>query len=204
MAAPLCCAAEDREGSSSPEVPNARISAATPANRPLLPGRIDSQNSRFTSARSEELLELRQIFDNAKDSSPKHASPIKTQLTRFARPSLHRLDRVKSVHALIKRKISRDLSKADSLSPLKSRSPNEKDKTADTDTVIKVPRDVPNSQVKITKEDLRKDLLSDKKAEDGGYDSDAQVMDDIARKVGRSPSKRPSIHSVNWTPSAGR
>jgi hypothetical protein len=52
---------------------------------------------------------------------------------------------------------------------------------------------------------LRKDLLSDKKPEEGGYDSDAEMLDDIAKNIGKkSPGKRPSIHSIDWNHSTGR
>jgi hypothetical protein len=73
------------------------------------------------------------------------------------------------------------------------------------DTVVRTSTDKANQQLKITKDDLRKDLLSDKKPDEGGYDSDAEVLEDIAKNIGKkTPSKRPSIHSVDWSPSAGR
>jgi hypothetical protein len=73
------------------------------------------------------------------------------------------------------------------------------------DTVLRLSRDGPNLQVKVTKSDLRKDLLSDKLPEEGGYDPDAEVLDDIARNLAkRSPSKRPSLHSIDWTSSPGK
>jgi hypothetical protein len=119
--------------------------------------------------------------------------------------SLHSLHKMKSIHALIKRKFSRDLAKANSNTRLKESSPAKKPATETPDTVMKIPREGPNTQLKITKADLRKDLLSDKQPDEGGYDPDAEVLDDIAKNIGKkSPSKRPSIHSIEWQSSPGR
>ena len=72
-------------------------------------------------------------------------------------------------------------------------------------TVVKQLKQGPNQQLRITRDDLRKDLLSDKKPDEGGYDSDAEMLDDIAQNIGKkTPNQRPSIHSVDWTPSSGR
>ncbi|KAF2796459.1 hypothetical protein K505DRAFT_347907 [Melanomma pulvis-pyrius CBS 109.77] len=208
MASKLCCTIEQEGRPDSPELPNARRSDATPAKLPLLPKRPDSQGSRFTSARSEDLHELRQIFNSAKDSEDsKHSSRTKSHRSPFARPSmysLHSLHKMKSLHALIKRKFSRDLSRTKSNTQLRESSPKKEHMIEEPDTVVKVPRDGPNLQLKITKDDLRKDLLSDKKPEEGGYDPDAEMLDDIARNIGKKPpSKRPSIHSIDWTSSPG-
>jgi hypothetical protein len=183
------------------------MSHVTPAKLPLLPKRQDSEGSRFTSARSEDLHELQQIFDHAKDRSSKDTSPDKTPRSRFMRPSinsLHSLQKVKSVHALIKRRLSKDLSKTTPTStPKKSKTAKEKHEDVEVDTVIRVARDGPNLQLKITKSDLKKDLLSDKKPDEGGYDSDAEVLSDVARKISKkSPSKRTSIHSIDWKTSS--
>ncbi|KAF2183331.1 hypothetical protein K469DRAFT_728094 [Zopfia rhizophila CBS 207.26] len=204
MANPLCCTTEQRSRSASPELPNARISDAAPAIRPLLPNRVSSHGSRFTSARSEDLNELRQIFDNAADPDSKETSSKKSHRLHFAGPSIHSLHKMKSMHALIKRKFSRDLSREKSITHLKDARAKHVAINQEADTVLKVPIDGPNLQFKITKDDLRKDLLSDKKPEEGGYDSDAEVLDDIARKIGKkTPSKRTSLHSIDWTPSPG-
>lgn len=73
------------------------------------------------------------------------------------------------------------------------------------DTVLKQSKDGPNVQLKIIKDNLRKDLLSDKKPDEGGYDSDAREFDDFAKNIAkRTPNKRPSIHSIEWTPSTRR
>jgi hypothetical protein len=108
---------------------------------------------------------------------------------------------MKSIHALIKRKFSRDLVKATSNTHLKEA----RLRTENPDTVVKVPREGPNTQLKITKADLKKDLLSDRQPDEGGYDPDAEVLDDITKNIGKkSPAKRPSIHSVEWQSSPGR
>ena len=72
-------------------------------------------------------------------------------------------------------------------------------------TVVKQLKDGTNQQLQITKDDLRKDLLSDKKPDEGGYDSDAEALDEIANNIGKkSPIKRASIHSIDWTTTTGR
>lgn len=112
---------------------------------------------------------------------------------------------MKSVHALIKRKFSKDLTKNSSGVPLEGEETPKDAVSGQPDTVVKIPKHGPNLQLKVTKADLRKDLLSDKMPEEGGYDSDAEVLDDVARKVGKKPSsKRPSLHSIDWTSSPGR
>ncbi|KAF2872770.1 hypothetical protein BDV95DRAFT_606345 [Massariosphaeria phaeospora] len=208
MASKLCCTAEQEAREGSPELPNARLSAATPANKPLLHNKNASQGSRFTSARSEDLHELRQIFDNAKDHDADETTPAKSPRSRFARPSvysLHSLHKMKSMHALIKRRFSKDMSRKDSNGQPTTSTPKKKPSIAeDADTAAKQARDGPELQLKAAKDGLRKDLLSDKKPAEGGYDSDAEVLDDIARNMGKkSASKRPSIHSIDWTPSTG-
>ncbi|RAR12516.1 hypothetical protein DDE82_000227 [Stemphylium lycopersici] len=191
----------------SPELPNARLSQPTPASRPLLPKDTSSPNSRFTSARSEDLHELREIFHNARDSGQDRATPMQAVRARFSRPSMHSirsLHKMPSMRSMIRRRFSRDLTKKASLHP--SQHSDSKDDTgkARHDTVIKQQKHKPKQQLHITKEDLRKDLLSDKKPDEGGYDSDAEVLDDVARNIGkRSPTKRPSIHSVDWVTSSG-
>ncbi|KAF2261460.1 hypothetical protein CC78DRAFT_355595 [Lojkania enalia] len=207
MASKMCCTVEEGDRASSPALPNARLGDATPAKRPLLSNQCGSNGSRFTSARSEDLHELRQIFNNATDPGPTEATLAKSHHARAKRPSvysLHSLHRVKSVHAFLKRKLSINSPKTDTDQTPKSNG-NQKDEIAsDPDTVIKSPRDGPVLQLKLTKDDLRRDLFSDKKPAEGGYDSDAEVLDDVARNIGKkTPSKRPSVHSIDWTPSTG-
>ena len=204
MASKLCCTAEQEGRPDSPELPNARVSQATPAKRPLLPNDASSPNSRFTSARSEDLHELREIFHNARDSDEDRAMPMRAIRARFSRPSMHSirsLHKMTSMRSIIRRKFSKDLTnEAPDLVPARSNSIQ-----SEPGTVLRQTKDGPNLQLQITKEDLRKDLLSDKKPDEGGYDSDAEVLDDIAKNVGKkSPTKRPSIHSVDWTTSTGR
>ncbi|KAF2690611.1 hypothetical protein K458DRAFT_398625 [Lentithecium fluviatile CBS 122367] len=205
MASKLCCTVEQDERSDSPDLPNARVSEATPAKLPLLPKRPQSQNSHFTSARTDDLHELQQIFDNAKDDEARPATPRKVTRARFIRPSvysLHSLHKMKSMHSIIRRKFSKDLSNNPSSNHLKAGGTKKNAAPAADDTVLKQSNDGPNLQLKITKDDLKKDLLSDKKPAEGGYDSDAEVLDDIAKNIGKkSPSKRPSVHSIEWTPS---
>lgn len=206
MASKLCCNADQQSRTSSPDLPNARLSDATPAKRPLLPNNTASPASHFTSIRSEEIHELNQIFENARDE-PKESSPAKARRGRFSRSSLyslHGLHKMQSMHSIIKRKFSRDLSRQSSTAYLKDAKVTTS-KPEDPDTVIKLPRDGPNAQIKITKDNLRKDLFSEKKPAEGGYDPDAQVVEGFAKNMGkRTPSKRASLHSIDWTPSTGR
>ncbi|KAH7094275.1 hypothetical protein FB567DRAFT_552 [Paraphoma chrysanthemicola] len=202
MASKLCCTAEEEGRSDSPELPNARMSAAIPAARPLLPKPTVSLDSRFTSAQSDELYELRQIFDNAQDHGPATKPPQKGSRAGSSQPSiisLRSLHKMTSMRSIIRRKFSRDLSKKDK----EAFAPNPNGKKVDNkESATVVKHEEPNRQLRVTKDDLRKDLLSDKRPAQGGYDSDAQVLDDIARNIGRkTPGKRPSIHSVDWSPS---
>lgn len=67
------------------------------------------------------------------------------------------------------------------------------------------PKEGPGEQLRATRDHLHNHLLSDMKPEQGGYDSDAEMLDDIANRIGKkTPSKRLSIHSIEWTPSTGR
>ncbi|KAF2625340.1 hypothetical protein BU25DRAFT_397324 [Macroventuria anomochaeta] len=206
MASKLCCTAEQEGRSDSPELPNARLSGATPAKQPLLPKQPGSPNSRFTSVRSDELHELHQIFNHAQDGADEQATPTRAPRARFSRASiysLHSLHKMTSMRSLIKRKFSRDLTKKDSGLKIHVEA-TQKVTTSDQDTVVRTSKDEAKQQLKITKDDLRKDLLSDKKPDEGGYDSDAEMLDDLARNIGKkTPRKRASIHSVNWSPSTG-
>lgn len=197
MASKLCCAAEQEGRQGSPDLPNARISAPTPASQPLLSA--GSPSSQFTSARSEDLLELRQIFD----SNENNPTPPKAPRTRSSRPSiysLHSLHKMTSMRSILRRKFSKDLSRKPS-----NASPVKRTIKEEPDTIVKHPQADQQRQLKVTKDHLRRDLLSDKTPAEGGYDDDAEVLDDVARNVGKkTPSKRPSIHSVDWSPSTGR
>lgn len=107
------------------------------------------------------------------------------------------------MRSIIRKKFSRDMSRKDSKTSLHQH--KGKSSSVEPDTVVRHAHEQSQHQLKVTKDDLRKDLLSDKKPDEGGYDSDAEVLDDVARNIGKkTPSKRPSIHSVDWAPSSGR
>lgn len=207
MASKLCCTAEQVARSGSPELPNARLSGATPAKQPLLPMLPVSTDSRFTSVRSDELHELHQIFDHLQDAADEQATPTRSLRARFSRASiysLHSLHKMTSRRSLLKRRFSRDLARKEPGLDIHIEA-TQKVTRRDQATIVKTPIDKAKQQMKITKEDLRKDLLSDKRADEGGYDSDAKILHDIARNVGKkTPSKRASIHSINWSPSNDR
>lgn len=203
MASKLCCTAEQEGRPGSPELPNVRVTEATPKPRPLLPKPNGSPNSRFTSARSDELHELQQIFNSAKDyenETPTPAKPPRTHLNRASIYSLHSLHKMKSMHSILRRRFSKDLSKKPSDSHVKPSHTSKHANVEDANTVVKPPQARPNLRLQIAKADLRKDLLSDKRPDEGGYDPDAKVLNDVAKDFGkRTPTKRPSIHSIEWT-----
>jgi hypothetical protein len=207
MASKLCCTAEQECRPDSPGLPNARLSGATPAKQPLLPKLPTSPNSRFTSVRTDDLHELQEIFDHAQDGTDGQVTPTRAPRARFSRASnysLYSLHKMASMRSLIKRKFSKDLAKKDSRMKIHIEA-LQKVTTIEQDTVVRTSKEEAKQQLRITKDDLRKDLLSDKKPDEGGYDSDAEMLDDLARNIGKkTPSKRASIHSVNWSPSTGR
>lgn len=210
MAADLCCMGQGESRSDSPELPNARISQGiTPAKKPLLPKQTPSPGSQCTTASpgSQDLHELHEIFRCVNQSTSDNPPSKKTAHARIARPSIYnlqRLPKIKSVQALIRKKLSKDLSKSTDTPTSKHPIANTGLGDDEPDTVVKVPRGGPNSQLKVTKDDLKRNLLSDKNTAEGGYDSDAEVLDDVARKVGKSASKRPSLHSIDWSSSPGK
>ncbi|KAH6639340.1 hypothetical protein C7974DRAFT_129392 [Boeremia exigua] len=206
MASNFCCIAEQEGRPDSPELPNARLNGTTPAKQPLLPKLPGSSNSRFTSFRSDELHELHQIFDRAQDGADDNTTPARASRARFSRASvysLHSLHKMTSMRSLIRRRFSRDLTKKESAFEIHTEA-TESVITSDHDTVVKISKIEATQQLQITKHDLRKDLLSDKKPDQGGYDSDAEILGVLARNAGKkTPSKRASIHTVRWSPSTG-
>ncbi|KAF3007895.1 hypothetical protein E8E13_011015 [Curvularia kusanoi] len=207
MASKLCCITEQDSRPNSPELPNVRLSTATPAKQPLLPKTPASLNSRFTSVRSDEFNELHQIFDHAQDAAGDRGTPTQALRARFSRASvysLRSLHKMISVRSLLKRRFSRDLARKEPGMQIHIEA-TQRVTMSDHDTVIRASKNKAIQQLKVTKEDLRRDLLSDKKPRKGGYDSDAEVLDDLAKNIGKkTPSKRASIHSVNWSPSTDR
>jgi hypothetical protein len=118
--------------------------------------------------------------------------------------SLHNLHKMTSMRSLIKRKFSKEPVRKDSSKLQDARSAHGVDVDGQN-TVVRQHRGQPDGQLKITKHDLRKDLLSDKGPEEGGYDADAEVLDDVAKNVGKKVSgKRQSVHSINWSASTSR
>jgi hypothetical protein len=109
-----------------------------------------------------------------------------------------------SMRSILRRKFSKDLTRKKSNTSTRPQTGQETI-NEQPDTVIKHLNEDPRQRLKVTKDDLRKDLLSDKKPAEGGYDSDAEVLDVVAKNIGKAtPTKRPSIHSVDWAPSSGR
>ncbi|KAH9881191.1 hypothetical protein J1614_001686 [Plenodomus biglobosus] len=208
MASRLCCTAEQEGRTDSPELPNARISETTPANRPLLLQAEGSPTSRFTSARSEDLHELREIFDSAQVQSDSHALPSPMPRSRFGRQSMHSLrslHKMSSMRSIIRRKFSKDTPGHDLACSSGASLKDGKTISEESSTMIIQQKEGPDEQLRATKDHLRNHLLSDKKPEQGGYDSDAEMLDDIANRIGKkTPGKRLSIHSIEWTPSTGR
>ncbi|KAH7357648.1 hypothetical protein BKA66DRAFT_538217 [Pyrenochaeta sp. MPI-SDFR-AT-0127] len=203
MASKLCCTAEHEDRPESPELPNARFSQATPAKRPLLPQQLPPPSSRFTNVQSEDLYELRDIFNNVQDHADDKASMMRPSRARFSRGSMHSLrslHKMTSMRSILRRKFSKDSSNKELPFPIRSKGKN-KATSVELGTVVQQPRENSNQQLHIIKHDLRKDLLSDDKPDESGYDSDAKILGDIAQDIGKkSPGKRPSIHSIEWAP----
>lgn len=203
MSTNLCCAADQRSGSSSPELPNARLSDSTPARRPLLPSKGNSYGSGLTSAQSEDLHKLRQTFESAATIEYSPDSLARPRRRARTSSSQHNLQKIRSVQALIKKKLSRDLSKSRSTLQAKGPASHTTGNENGQGTVIKISRQGLDTDVRITKEDLRNDLLSHKKPEEGSYDPDAEVLDDIVKRLERkTPTKRTSIHNIKWNASS--
>ncbi|PVI07885.1 hypothetical protein DM02DRAFT_666355 [Periconia macrospinosa] len=207
MATKLCCTAVDESRTSSPQLPNAPITEATPVRLPLTSHQTQSQSSRFTSAQTGDLCEIRDIFQNASGNLPSPSPPIKAGRARFIKPSLyslHSLHKMKSVHSLIRRKLSKDLSKKSSSEHARASGAAKNIAAGATgipDIASKHSKGPPNLQLKLTRFDLKENLLSDKQPHEGGYDPDAEVLDDIGKNMGKRPLKRPSLHNIEWSPS---
>lgn len=61
-----------------------------------------------------------------------------------------------------------------------------------------------DNDIQTKKQSLRKNLLSAKPPEEGGYDADAEMLDDIVKRLSKAPSsQRTSIHTVEWKDDAG-
>ena len=203
MSTNLCCAADQRSGSSSPELPNARLSDSTPARRPLLPSKGNSYGSGSTSAQSEDLHKPRQTFESAATVEYSPGSLARPGRRARTSSSSHSLQKIRSVQALIKKKLSRDLSKSRSTLQAKGPASHTTGNENGQGTVIKISRQGLDTDVKVTKEDLRNDLLSHKKPGEDSYDPDAEVLGDIVKRLERkTPIKRTSIHNIEWNASS--
>jgi hypothetical protein len=207
MAAKLCCTAESDSRTSSPQLPNALITETAPVKLPLLVDQTASQGSNFTSAQTGDLCEIRNIFQNASDTNANPPSPTKAGRARFIKPSvysLHSLHKIKSVHSMIKRKFSKDLVKKPSSEHARTGGGTRNAAGPTPDIALAQSNGPPNLQLKLTKFDLKQNLLSNKEPHEGGYDPDAEVLDDIGKNVGKRALKRRSIHSIEWSPSTAR
>ena len=119
--------------------------------------------------------------------------------------SIRSLHKMTSMRSIIRRKFSKDLASKDHI--LTKAKPEVTDTIimSKSRTVAKQLQHGPHQHLHIAQSDLRKDVLSNKASDQGGYDSDAKVLDDIARNISKKlPTKRPSIHSIDWTTSTGR
>ncbi|RMZ66120.1 cytidylyltransferase [Pyrenophora seminiperda CCB06] len=203
----LCCTAEHEGRSDSPELPNARISQPTPAKRPLLPKVFSSpnMNMKFMNARSDHLHELREIFPSARDAGDDKAA-VRARFSRPSMRSLRSLRKVMSMRSIIRPKFTKDFSNKP---PILTRANAEVQdaaimSTAGSTSGTVVKQHGMHRQLPIIDYDLRNNLSNDKTLEQGGYDSDAEVLDDIAKNISKKlPIKRPSIYSIDWTSSTG-
>ena len=131
-----------------------------------------------------------------------------TVRARFSRPSMHSirsLHKMTSMRSIIRRKFSKDLPSKTHITTPATSEVQDTITVSTSGTIVKQSQHGPYQPLYITKGALRKDLLSDKTPEQGGYDSDAQMLDDIAKNINKKlPTKRPSIHSIDWTASTAR
>ncbi|USP76722.1 uncharacterized protein yc1106_03996 [Curvularia clavata] len=206
MASKLCCITED-ERACSPEMLNVRLSRAVPTKQPLVPAETNPSNSHFKNDRSRDTCELRDISHNGRHLDGNHSTPTRPVRTRFSRPSMHSihsLHKVKSMRFIIKKKLSKDIYKKKSSSPVQHTPSRDNSPRTPPNTVIRQQKRASKHQIQITKEALRNNLLANKKPNQRGNDSDAQVLNNTARNIDRkSPGKRPSIHSVDWVTTPG-
>lgn len=190
------CFHPDEEDDGAPTVPPRVIQKqrpkepATPGGQPLLPT-AETPDSRNTTAPSEDQRrhELRSLF-------PKPPTP-KPKSSHLFRPSLASLRPITSVRNLLKGKSSKNGS------DLKTRN-RASEHAVDAQELQTVVRNLvgPKPLVNITGADIRNNLLSDGPPEEGGYDPDAELIQDAGPQVRRTPSKRPSLRSIQWTSSS--
>ena len=131
-----------------------------------------------------------------------------TVRAHFSRPSMNSirsLHKMTSMRSIIRRKFSKDPPSKALISTPATSEVQDTITVSPSGTIVKQSPHRPYQPLHITKGALRKDLLSDKTPEQGGYDSDAQVLDDVAKNISKKlPTKRPSIHSIDWTTSTAR
>ncbi|KAF2275236.1 uncharacterized protein EI97DRAFT_81866 [Westerdykella ornata] len=190
------CFRPDVDDDGSPAVPPRVIQKPRPAD-PAAPGGqtllllVETPDSRNTIAPSEEhrRRELLSVFPTS--------SGVKPRASYVFRPSLPRLRPITSVRNLLKGKSSRNAAGL----RLKNKVSEHAIASHELQTVVRSPARQ-NLQVNITGSDIRNNLLSHGPPEEGGYDPDAEVLDDVQPQVRSTPSKRPSVHSILWTPSS--
>lgn len=208
MASKLCCTAEQNSRPSSPALPNARLSHAAPQGRPLLPPLSHAGSWRLTSTPSEDLHELRDMFENAQDCSHSQASPIPAPRMPFGRPSmqsLRSLHKMTSMRSIIKRRFSKDLPKQ-SLAMDRVHSDTKTSSVAkEPDSIVRQPKIIQSQPPNIPRANLKTVLRSERNIHGSEYDADAVIIDDIGKRLEKKPLvSRPSIHSIDWTPSTNR
>lgn len=193
------------ERAGSPELPNVRLSRAVPTEQPLVP---TEANQCFKDDRPDNGYELRDIFRNARHLGDDCSTPTQPGRTRFSRPSLHSirsLHEVTSMRYIIKKKLSKGIYKKKSSTSAQHAPSRDNSPRTPPNTVIKQQKRASKHQLQITKEELRNNLLSNKRQNQGGYNPDAQVLNNATKNISRkSPGKRPSIHSVDWVTTPGR
>jgi len=100
--------------------------------------------------------------------------------------SIRSLHKMTSMRSIIRRKFSKDLPGKDHILTKAKYEVPDTIVMSKSRTVVKQLQHGPHQHLHIAQADLRKHLLSNKASDQGGYDSDAKVLDDIARNVSTS------------------
>jgi hypothetical protein len=148
---PRCTTIDERsERSDSPDLPSPRaVVEQVTTSQDLLPDESVATDSRYTSARTEDLRDIRRIFEEANS-----ADVDQSQAEEFS-GSPKSSPRKSIIGSLFRKTLLRTRSRSTGIL------------LGDTD------------QLKRTKSELRKTLLTDEGRVAGGYDSDPAILEDV-------------------------
>lgn len=197
----LCCTAEQR--SDSPPLPNARVSDGSKPQQPLLHESPQVDRSRYNTTRTEDIEhELQTIFEAADGD----AFPPDIRRSRHDGISTsHDADfKPENFAARLRKRLSFTSTKS-AHSQGKRRKAGARGSSGNSTS----------NELQTMKQKLSKDLLSDQARAEGGYDSDAEAIEEAALESFQlySPSpgngspirsraesfRRTDLRSIEWT-----